>query len=562
MVTIEVPDPGPGEALVQVQACGVCHTDLHYREGGINDDFPFLLGHEAAGVVEAVGPEVTGLAPGDFVVLNWRAVCGTCRSCLRGRPWYCFSTFNATQKMTLDGQPLSPALGIGAFAEKTLVAAGPVHQGRPGGQARGRRAAGLRGDGRPRRRHAHRRGRAGRHASPCSGAAASATPPSPAPSWPVPRTIVAVDLDPRKLELGQGVRRHPHRRRLQGGPRRGGPGGHRRQRRRRVHRGGRQPEGVRAGVPRPRPRRHARAGRRAHARHAARPPVHRAVRPGWAHQAELVRRLPPEPRLPDAGRPPPPGPAAAREVRVRDDRARRTSRRRSTRWSGARSSARSSSSRASDGEGHLAAAGRRATATIDVVDALPRRSRVEPSVLGLDRQPARRRRRRGALAGAGSAGRGDPRRRGVGVVPQLPGARAWSRRRSPPLGLPGRQLPRRRVARRRLRHHAPRRPADVARRRAVAGCAHRRRHPPTPSRSARRRGSTTGTRCSRRCRAQLQPRTRYVRNQVVRALSPGAPDIGGHRRGGVAVAAARRRPDAVLQRRRRSGRAQAPTSRR
>ena len=53
--TVLVPDPGPGEALVRVQACGVCHTDLHYREGAINDDFPFLLGHEAAGVVEAVG---------------------------------------------------------------------------------------------------------------------------------------------------------------------------------------------------------------------------------------------------------------------------------------------------------------------------------------------------------------------------------------------------------------------------------------------------------------------------------------------------------------------------
>jgi S-(hydroxymethyl)mycothiol dehydrogenase len=123
--TIVVPDPGPGEAVVQVQACGVCHTDLHYREGGINDDFPFLLGHEAAGVVESVGPDVTGVAPGDFVILNWRAVCGTCRSCRRGRPWYCFSTFNATQKMTLtDGAVLSPALGIGAFADKTLVAAG------------------------------------------------------------------------------------------------------------------------------------------------------------------------------------------------------------------------------------------------------------------------------------------------------------------------------------------------------------------------------------------------------------------------------------------------------
>jgi S-(hydroxymethyl)mycothiol dehydrogenase len=125
VTTIVVPDPGPGEALVRVQACGVCHTDLHYREGGIGDDFPYLLGHEAAGVVEAVGAGVTGLAAGDFVILNWRAVCGECRACRRGRPWYCFATHNAAQKMTLtDGTVLSPALGIGAFAEKTLVAAG------------------------------------------------------------------------------------------------------------------------------------------------------------------------------------------------------------------------------------------------------------------------------------------------------------------------------------------------------------------------------------------------------------------------------------------------------
>jgi S-(hydroxymethyl)mycothiol dehydrogenase len=123
--TIVIPDPGPGEAVVAVQACGVCHTDLHYREGGIGADFPYLLGHEAAGVVEAVGPGVSEVAPGDFVVLNWRAVCGECRSCRRGRPWYCFNTHNAQQPMTLaDGTPLSPALGIGAFAEKTLVAAG------------------------------------------------------------------------------------------------------------------------------------------------------------------------------------------------------------------------------------------------------------------------------------------------------------------------------------------------------------------------------------------------------------------------------------------------------
>ena len=145
VVDIVVPDPGPGEAVVAVRACGVCHTDLHYREGGINDDFPFLLGHEAAGVVESVGEGVTEVAPGDFVVLNWRAVCGQCRACLRGKPWYCFATHNATQRMTLtDGTELTPALGIGAFADKTLVAAGQCTRVDPGAEAA---AVGLLGCG-------------------------------------------------------------------------------------------------------------------------------------------------------------------------------------------------------------------------------------------------------------------------------------------------------------------------------------------------------------------------------------------------------------------------------
>src|ERR687894_859310 len=125
VVDVVVPDPGPGEAVVRVEACGVCHTDLHYREGGINDEFPFLLGHEAAGVVSAVGEGVTNVAVGDYVILNWRAVCGQCRACLKGELQYCFTTHNAAQKMTLtDGTGLSPALGIGAFAEKTLVHSG------------------------------------------------------------------------------------------------------------------------------------------------------------------------------------------------------------------------------------------------------------------------------------------------------------------------------------------------------------------------------------------------------------------------------------------------------
>lgn len=125
LVNVVIPDPGPGEVVVDVKSCGVCHTDFHYREGGIGDNFPYLLGHESAGVVSQVGEGVTNVAPGDFVILNWRAICGQCRACKRGEPWYCFATHNATQKMTLtDGTELEAALGIGSFAEKTLVAAG------------------------------------------------------------------------------------------------------------------------------------------------------------------------------------------------------------------------------------------------------------------------------------------------------------------------------------------------------------------------------------------------------------------------------------------------------
>ncbi|MGG7575270.1 S-(hydroxymethyl)mycothiol dehydrogenase [Streptomyces sirii] len=145
VLPILVPDPGPGEVLVSVQACGVCHTDLHYRDGAIGDDFPYLLGHEAAGVVEAVGPGVAEPAPGDYVVLAWRAPCGQCRSCRRARPWYCFDSRNAVRPMTLpDGTELTPALGIGAFAEKTLVAAGQAVKVDPSARPE---AAGLIGCG-------------------------------------------------------------------------------------------------------------------------------------------------------------------------------------------------------------------------------------------------------------------------------------------------------------------------------------------------------------------------------------------------------------------------------
>jgi len=200
METILVPDPGPGEALVAIQACGVCHTDLHYREGAINDDYPFLLGHEAAGLVEAVGPGVDEVAPGDFVIINWRAVCGQCRSCARGRSQYCFATHNAQQAMTLaDGTKLSPALGIGAFVEKTLVAAGQATKVNPEASAA---AAGLLGCGvMAGLGAAMNTGGVGRGDSVavfgCGGVGDAAIEGARLAGA---STIVAVDIDDRKLE--------------------------------------------------------------------------------------------------------------------------------------------------------------------------------------------------------------------------------------------------------------------------------------------------------------------------------------------------------------------------
>ena len=203
LVTINVPDPGPGEAVVKVKACGVCHTDLHYREGGINDDFPFLLGHEAAGVVESVGQGVTDVAPGDFVVLNWRATCGECRACKRGDLHWCFATHNATQKMTLDdGTELSAALGIGAFAEKTLVAAGQCTRVDPAARpaAVGLLGCGvMAGIGAAINTGSVTRGRSvavigcgGVGVAAIAGAALAGASP-----------IIAVDIDPKKLRAAQ-----------------------------------------------------------------------------------------------------------------------------------------------------------------------------------------------------------------------------------------------------------------------------------------------------------------------------------------------------------------------
>ena len=277
---------------MQVQACGVCHTDLHYREGGINDEFPFLLGHEAAGRGRGRRPGRHRRGAGR---LRDPQLAGRVRRVPVVPPGPALVLLRHAQRHAEDDARRRGRCrrrsGIGAFAEKTLVAAGQctkvssavkpevagllgcgvmaglgaamhtgeVGPGRLGGRVRLRR--------RGRRRHRRRA---------LAGAA----------------TIIAVDLDARKLELAKEFGATHIGRRVEGGPGGGHPGAHRRQRRRRVHRGRRQPEGVRAGVLRPRPGRHRRAGRRAEPRDAHRPADDRLLRPGRPPQAELVRRLP------------------------------------------------------------------------------------------------------------------------------------------------------------------------------------------------------------------------------------------------------------------------------
>jgi S-(hydroxymethyl)mycothiol dehydrogenase len=122
---ILIDPPGPGEVLVRIQASGVCHTDLHYKLGKIGDEFPYLLGHEGAGIVEQAGEGVTAVSEGDYVVLAWRAPCGRCRFCAAGRPHLCAASLNAEPRMRAkaDGLVLSPSLGIGTFCTHTVVSA-------------------------------------------------------------------------------------------------------------------------------------------------------------------------------------------------------------------------------------------------------------------------------------------------------------------------------------------------------------------------------------------------------------------------------------------------------
>jgi S-(hydroxymethyl)mycothiol dehydrogenase len=119
---IDVDPPGPGEVQVRIEASGVCHSDLHVVETGWAHRLPVLLGHEGAGVVEAVGDGVESLAPGDRVVLGWRSPCGRCRWCERGDPRRCRTPPRAKGRLRLaDGTELSQTLQLGTFSTRTVV---------------------------------------------------------------------------------------------------------------------------------------------------------------------------------------------------------------------------------------------------------------------------------------------------------------------------------------------------------------------------------------------------------------------------------------------------------
>ncbi len=126
IVDLVVDDPGPREVLIQVAASGLCHSDLHFLEGKYHTDLPCVLGHEAAGIVLAVGQDVTYLAPGDHVITCLSSFCGTCRFCVTGRPFLCDRqglerTPDEKPRLSYDGGKVNQFARLGAFAEQMLV---------------------------------------------------------------------------------------------------------------------------------------------------------------------------------------------------------------------------------------------------------------------------------------------------------------------------------------------------------------------------------------------------------------------------------------------------------
>jgi S-(hydroxymethyl)glutathione dehydrogenase / alcohol dehydrogenase len=129
---IELREPRPDEVLVRVAAVGICGTDLHVIKGDWDRPKPMVLGHEGAGIVEAVGDEVQGLAPNDAVVLSWAPSCGSCADCLRGRPARCIelqraigagTLLDGTTGMEADGEIVYRGTATGALTERLTVGA-------------------------------------------------------------------------------------------------------------------------------------------------------------------------------------------------------------------------------------------------------------------------------------------------------------------------------------------------------------------------------------------------------------------------------------------------------
>jgi S-(hydroxymethyl)glutathione dehydrogenase/alcohol dehydrogenase len=120
---VELSDPGPREVRVKLMSSGVCHSDWHILKGEWGDrQFPLILGHEGAGIVEGTGPGVTNLQPGDHVILSWRTNCGTCEMCQKGWPVLCDrSPTVASRPRSASGATLGGAAGLGTFATYTVV---------------------------------------------------------------------------------------------------------------------------------------------------------------------------------------------------------------------------------------------------------------------------------------------------------------------------------------------------------------------------------------------------------------------------------------------------------
>jgi len=123
---VEIDGPGPGEVLVRTVASGVCHSDLHVIEGGLPMPLPTILGHEPAGIVEAVGRDVKDFAPGDHVIGCISAWCGACEWCLQGRPYLCLQMTlgrdpEGPPRLTKDGEPILQFANLSSFAEQMLT---------------------------------------------------------------------------------------------------------------------------------------------------------------------------------------------------------------------------------------------------------------------------------------------------------------------------------------------------------------------------------------------------------------------------------------------------------